>query len=111
VSDANGPKGGRDQICKIKVVLSGLPSIVVEEKASVLHEAIDRAMQATALAVRRRVQRRRLKALHHRASHRLVRRRDNTSTRSTSPLSKHIEEHRSSISLPAWLTRLAHEFE
>jgi hypothetical protein len=72
LSDANGPKGGRDQICKIKVVLSGLPSIVVEEKASMLPEAIDRAMQATALAVRRRIQRRRLKALHHRASPPLI---------------------------------------
>jgi ribosome-associated translation inhibitor RaiA len=68
LSDANGPKGGRDQTCRIKVVLSGLPSLVVEERASVLHDAIDRAMQATALAVRRSVQRRRLKALHHRAS-------------------------------------------
>ena len=68
LSDANGPKGGRDQICQIKVVLSGLPSIVVEERASALHAATERALKATALAVRRSVQRRRLKALHHRAS-------------------------------------------
>ncbi len=68
LSDANGPKGGRDQICQIKVVLSGLPSIVVEARASARQNAIDRAMKATALAVRRSVQRRRLKALHHRAS-------------------------------------------
>jgi hypothetical protein len=68
LSDANGPKGGRDQICQIKVVLSGLPSIVVEERAAALHTASEGAMKATALAVRRRVQRRRLKALHHRAS-------------------------------------------
>jgi hypothetical protein len=68
LSDANGPKGGRDQICQIKVVLSGLPSIVVEERAAALHTATERAMKATALAVRRSVQRRRLKGLHHRAS-------------------------------------------
>lgn len=68
LSDANGPKGGRDQICQIKVVLSGRPSVVVEERASTLQSAIDRAMKATALAVRRSVHRRRLKALHHRAS-------------------------------------------
>jgi ribosome-associated translation inhibitor RaiA len=72
LSDANGPKGGRDQICQIKVVLSGLPSIVVEERGSALQNAIDRAMKATALAVRRSVQRRRSKALHHRASGRLT---------------------------------------
>lgn len=68
LSDANGPKGGRDQICQIKVVLSGLPSIVVEERDSALQNAVDRAVKATALAVRRSVQRRRLKALHHRAT-------------------------------------------
>lgn len=68
LSDANGPKGGRDQICQIKVVLSGLPSIVVEARAAALHAATERAIKATALAVRRRVQRRRLKGLHHRTA-------------------------------------------
>jgi hypothetical protein len=66
--DANGPKGGRDQICQVKVALSGLPSIVVEERDSALQNAIDRGMKATAIAVRRSLQRRRLKPLHHRAS-------------------------------------------
>jgi hypothetical protein len=42
LSDANVPKGGLDQICQIKVVLSGLPSIVVEERDSTLQNAIDR---------------------------------------------------------------------
>jgi hypothetical protein len=68
LSDANGPRGGRDQICQIKVVLSGLPSIVVEERAAALHSATERAMKATARAVRRSLQRRRLKTLHHRGS-------------------------------------------
>jgi len=68
LSDANGPKGGRDQVCQIKVVLSGLPSVVVEERASAVHTAIDRAMKGTALAIRRSLQRRRLKVLHHRVS-------------------------------------------
>jgi len=72
VSDANGPKGGRDQICQIKVVLSGLPSIVVEQRDSELQDAVDRAVKATALAVWRGVQRRRLKLLHHRASQPLL---------------------------------------
>ena len=68
LSDANGPKGGRDQKCLIKVVLSGLPSVVVNEMDSTLLRTIDRAIDAIAIAVRRRVQRRRLKPLHHRFS-------------------------------------------
>ena len=71
LSDANGPKGGRDQICQIKVVLSGLPSVVVEERDSALQGAVDRAMHSAALAVRRSTQRRRSKPLRHRASPRL----------------------------------------
>jgi hypothetical protein len=72
LSDANGPKGGRDQICQIKVVLSGLPSIVVQERDAAIQSATDRAINTAALAVRRSVQRRRLKALHHRASRRQI---------------------------------------
>jgi ribosome-associated translation inhibitor RaiA len=69
LSDANGPKGGHDQQCQIKVVLSGLPSVVVNETESTLPRAINRAIEAVATALRRRLQRRRLKPLHHRASH------------------------------------------
>jgi len=69
LSDVNGPKGGPDQKCQIKVVLSGLPSVVVNETDSALPRTIDRAIDAAAMAVRRRVQRRRLKPLHHRSSH------------------------------------------
>ena len=69
LSDTNGPKGGRDQRCQIKVVLSGLPSVVVNETDSTLSRTIDGAVDAIAIAVRRRVQRRRLKPLHHRSSH------------------------------------------
>ncbi len=68
LSDANGPKGGRDQVCQIKVVISGLPSVVVEERDAAFHRALDRAISSAALAVRGRLHRRRLKPLHHRAS-------------------------------------------
>ena len=64
--DANGPKGGVDQVCRIKVVLSGLPSVLVERRDASLPNATDAAIRATALAVRRSVQRRRLKPLHRR---------------------------------------------
>ena len=66
LSDINGPKGGVDHKCLIKVVLSGLPSVVVERRESALQRAVNAAIGAAAQAVRRSVQRRRLKPLHRR---------------------------------------------
>jgi len=66
LSDVNGPRGGQDQVCQVKVVISGVPSIVIEERDSRLQRAVDRAINATALAVRRSVQRRRMKPLRKR---------------------------------------------
>jgi acetoin utilization protein AcuB len=68
LTDANGPKGGRDQVCNIKVVLSGLPSVVVEERDSRFQRAVSRAINSTALAVRSTVRRRRMKPLRNRVS-------------------------------------------
>lgn len=68
LSDVNGPKGGVDHRCVIKVVMSGLPSVVVERTDSTLSRAIDSAISAVGQAVRRSVQRRRLKPLHGRTS-------------------------------------------
>jgi Sigma 54 modulation protein / S30EA ribosomal protein len=67
LSDVNGPKGGRDLKCQIKVVLSGLRSVVVHQTESTLTRTIERAIDAVSVAVHRTVQRRRLKPLHHRA--------------------------------------------
>jgi CBS domain-containing protein len=66
LSDVNGPKGGVDHKCLIKVVLTGLPSVVVERRDSALQRAVNAAIAAAAQAVRRSVQRRRLKPLHRR---------------------------------------------
>ena len=66
LSDVNGPKGGVDHKCLIKVVLSGLPSVVVERRDAALQRAVNAAIGATAQTVRRSVQRRRLKPLHRR---------------------------------------------
>ena len=59
VRDINGPRGGVDLSCRIKVVLSGLPSVVVEHQAALLQPALTRAFTAVERAVRRAVQRRR----------------------------------------------------
>ena len=55
IQDVNGPRGGIDKICRIKVVLSGLPSVVVEQQHASLQAAIDRALRRTESAVRRSV--------------------------------------------------------
>lgn len=57
--DVNGPRGGVDQKCRIKVVLSGLPSIVFEERDASLNAAVDGALAGVERAVRRTVGRRR----------------------------------------------------
>ena len=56
--DVNGPRGGVDQMCRIKVVVKGLPSVVYTARASSLQQAIQRAATGTERAVRRAVRRR-----------------------------------------------------
>ena len=63
VGDVNGPRGGVDQVCRIKVVLKGLPSVVFEAKDASLSVAIDGALVGVERAVRRRVGRRREKPM------------------------------------------------
>ena len=53
--DVNGPRGGIDVVCRIKVVVSGLPSVVVTERAGDLVEAFDRAGARVERVVRRAV--------------------------------------------------------
>lgn len=62
VRDVNGPRGGVDKRCTIKVVLTGLPSVVVEQKHASLQAAVDAALRRTEVAVRRSVQRRKGRA-------------------------------------------------
>jgi hypothetical protein len=50
--DVNGPRGGKDVACRIKAVISGLPSIVVAELAANPAAAFDRAGQRLGRVVR-----------------------------------------------------------
>jgi CBS domain-containing protein/ribosome-associated translation inhibitor RaiA len=66
VRDVNGDRGGVDKLCNIKVVLSGLPSVVFESQSASLQVAVNAALAGVERAVRRSVDRRRttpLKAL------------------------------------------------
>ncbi len=68
LTDTNGPRGGVDKLCNVKVVLSGLPSVVIQRRHVALRAAIDDALRATERAVRRSVGRRRMKPLRGRNS-------------------------------------------
>jgi hypothetical protein len=66
VEDVNGPRGGVDQVCRIKVALIGLPSVVFQAQEALLQSAIDGALVGVERAVRRSVQRRRMKPVRSR---------------------------------------------
>ena len=63
VEDLNGPRGGVDQLCRIKVVLSRFPSVVLERRGTTLEEAVDGAIDGAVRTVRRQLQRRRMRPL------------------------------------------------
>jgi ribosome-associated translation inhibitor RaiA len=66
VEDVNGPRGGVDHLCRIKVVLTGLPSVVFQSQAVSVEAAINGALTGVERAVRRSVQRRRMKPISRR---------------------------------------------
>jgi CBS domain-containing protein/ribosome-associated translation inhibitor RaiA len=74
VKDVNGPRGGVDQLCRVKVVLSGLPSVVFESRAGSPRDAINGALTGAERAVRGVVRRKRMKPIRSAARKRSKRR-------------------------------------
>jgi ribosome-associated translation inhibitor RaiA len=54
--DVNGPKGGVDIECRIKVVLSGMPSHIVSESAETVQIAFNQAADRAVRAVRKAIE-------------------------------------------------------
>jgi ribosome-associated translation inhibitor RaiA len=55
--DLNGPRGGVDTLCRIKVVLSGLPSVLANQKASDPMKAFNQADHRVERAVKKAISR------------------------------------------------------
>lgn len=58
--DMNGPRGGVDRVCRIKVVLRGMPSVVFESRHASLDAAVDGALAGIERTLRRTLQRHRM---------------------------------------------------
>ena len=56
--DINGPRGGIDKRCRIRVMLNGLGEVVIEDTETNLYLAIDRAADRIGRTVMRRLARR-----------------------------------------------------
>jgi len=58
LSDDNGPRGGEDKRCRVRIAVAGVPDIVIEDAESDLYVAIDRAADRAGRTLVRRLSRR-----------------------------------------------------
>jgi hypothetical protein len=66
LEDVNGPRGGVDHVCRIKVALRNLPSVVYEKQDVSLDTAVGGALAGAERAVRGTLQRVRDKPIRKR---------------------------------------------
>lgn len=57
MSDINGPRGGNDKRCQVRISLPRVREVVVEKTDADLYVAIDRAIERTERTVARRLER------------------------------------------------------
>ena len=63
IRDVNGPRGGVDIACRIKVVLSRLPSVVAERRTTSLETSFRVALAAAGKSVSQTLRRRRMRPI------------------------------------------------
>lgn len=59
LGDLNGPRGGRDKVCQVSVVMPGHPEVVIREVQEDMYYAIDSAIKRAAYRAMRVLTRRR----------------------------------------------------
>ena len=59
LSDINGPRGGNDKRCQLRIPMSGMRDVVIDEVADDLQVAIARAVDRAARSLERRLYRQR----------------------------------------------------
>lgn len=69
LSDINGPRGGEDKRCQVRMVLAGMPGVVVQNTEADLYAAIDRATERAGYTAARRLARSRAQSGAGRALH------------------------------------------
>ncbi len=57
LSDINGPRGGSDKRCHVRIILPGMPDVVVEDTQADLYLAINRSLERAGRTVLRRLNR------------------------------------------------------
>ena len=57
VGDNNGPRGGTDKFCRIRILLKHAPEVLIEETGVELYAVIDRAAERAGRSVAQRVDR------------------------------------------------------
>ncbi len=57
LADDNGPRGGADKRCRVRVVVPGAPAVVIEDVEPDLYAAIDRAVDRAGRTAARRLDR------------------------------------------------------
>ncbi|MCW5594682.1 MAG: HPF/RaiA family ribosome-associated protein [Rhodocyclaceae bacterium] len=58
-SDINGPRGGDDKRCQLRIPLTRMRDVIIEDTAADLYQALDRAIDRASRTLERRLSRQR----------------------------------------------------